>query len=300
MRQKIVSLGDVAWDIFLKPARNMVWGSDVPGLADMQPGGSAANFAVWASRLGAKVSLVGKIGDDWLGQIMRDYLQRQKVETLLHQIPSVRTARIGVLVTNCGERSFIMDKDAKLSFQPEDFSPAWLDACELFFFTGYTIFSLASLSFIHKVLAEVRRRRIPLAFDPASFHLIEGYGPTRLLKELGHFDFLLLNEKEAEVLLPGRPPQELLAHADIAVVKRGDRGASFYAPGYCLDSPAIPTHAIDTTGAGDSFDAAFLSEFLHHRNAEAAMAKGNQIGSFVVSYLGAQPAYPLSPVEVMT
>jgi ribokinase len=297
MRPKILSLGDVAWDIFLKPARSMVWGSDVPGAADMQPGGSAANFAVWASRLGARVSLVGKIGEDWFGQLMQDYLQQQGVETLLHKVAHVRTARIGVLVTACGERSFIMDKDKSLAFQPGDFNMQWFDDCSLFFFTGYTIFTPGSLPFIREVLAEVRRRHIPLAFDPASFHLIEGYGPTRLLEELGFFDFLLLNEKEAEILLPGEPPESLLRHAAAVILKRGERGASFYAPNFAIDSPALHTHAVDTTGAGDAFDATFLVEYLYHHHVEAAMARANEIGSFVVSHVGAQPAYPQA-VEV--
>jgi sugar/nucleoside kinase (ribokinase family) len=49
---------------------------------------------------------------------------------------------------------------------------------------------------------------------------------------------------------------------------------------------------VDTTGAGDAFDAAFLVEWLRSRDVEAALRAGNQLGAHVASHLGAQPPLP--------
>jgi sugar/nucleoside kinase (ribokinase family) len=49
---------------------------------------------------------------------------------------------------------------------------------------------------------------------------------------------------------------------------------------------------VDTTGAGDAFDAAFLVEWLATRNVEAALQAGNRLGAYVAGQLGAQPPPP--------
>ena len=74
MALRLLVIGDVAWDIFIRPERDLVRGSDVLGTVDVMPGGAAANVAVWARRLGADVTLMGKIGDDTLGTLMQTHL----------------------------------------------------------------------------------------------------------------------------------------------------------------------------------------------------------------------------------
>ena len=77
MALRLLVIGDIAWDIFIRPEGDLVRGSDVLGTVDVMPGGAAANVAVWARRLGADATLVGKIGDDTLGTLMHAHLQRR-------------------------------------------------------------------------------------------------------------------------------------------------------------------------------------------------------------------------------
>lgn len=288
----ILSLGDIAWDILFKPKEEIVYGSDVPGIAELLPGGSAANFAVWARRMETKSRLAGKVGDDELGEMMLTHLENERVENAMIVVPGVHTARIGVLVSPRGERAFIMDKDRFLAFHPEDFKPEVLDGCLLLFFTGYTIFTPESLEYVQLMLREARKRKILLAFDPASFHLIEGYGPSRIMEEIGPLDFLLLNEEEARALKPDQPPRSLLAQTRTLVLKRGSAGATVFQADLEISSPAQVVPVVDTTGAGDAFDAAFLVEYLKESNLEDALKRANQLGAFVVSRMGAQPTWP--------
>jgi sugar/nucleoside kinase (ribokinase family) len=55
---------------------------------------------------------------------------------------------------------------------------------------------------------------------------------------------------------------------------------------------AEPVRVVDTTGAGDAFDAAFLVEWLRTRDVEAALHAGNRLGAWVARHLGAQPPPP--------
>ncbi|MGB9553600.1 MAG: carbohydrate kinase family protein, partial [bacterium] len=173
----IVSIGDVAWDLFLEIPQGIVWGSDVPGKVEFSYGGSAANFAVWASRMGARVRLLGKVGKDFWGQLMLRHLKKEKVDFPLKPIAGGRTARIGILVSSEGERAMVMDKDPQLAFSLNDFSPAFLEECSLLFFTGYAVFARSSLEFLRVILDYCHKIQIPVAFDPSSFHLMESFGP---------------------------------------------------------------------------------------------------------------------------
>jgi sugar/nucleoside kinase (ribokinase family) len=74
--------------------------------------------------------------------------------------------------------------------------------------------------------------------------------------------------------------------APLTVVKRGAEGASAIAAGHEVHRPAIPVTAVDTTGAGDAFNAGFLSAWLAGRPLEACLAVGNTLGARAISGRG--------------
>jgi sugar/nucleoside kinase (ribokinase family) len=108
---------------------------------------------------------------------------------------------------------------------------------------------------------------------------------------------LLANDAEADVLRDGRPFSALERHAKLAVVKQGPDGASGYAGSAAWHAAASPVTVVDTTGAGDAFDAAFMVEWLASGNVEAALQAGNRLGAHVAAHLGAQPASPAQPPQ---
>ena len=292
MAFRLLVIGDIAWDIFIRPEGDLVRGSDVLGTVDVMPGGAAANVAVWARRLGAAVTLVGKLGDDTLGTLMHAHLQRESVGRHVIVVRGGLSTRVGILVSADGEHSFVIDHTKVLRFEEGDAPPSLLDGADAVFFTGYDIFLARSTAFLGPLLEDARRRRIPVLFDPSSFALIEAFGPGRLTEGVGPIDVLLANDAEADALRAGRPLESLEAWARLAVVKQGPRGASAYAPGDAWHAAANPVTVVDTTGAGDAFDAAFIVEWLASRNVEAALQAGNRLGAHVASHLGAQPSLP--------
>ena len=284
----LVVVGDIAWDILIRPEDEFVWGTDVYGAVRLSPGGSAANVAVWARRLGARVTLAGKIGDDALGVLMRANLDREGVSDGVQVVRGGATTRVAALVSPHGERAFVTDKESVLGFAPGDLDPALLNGADLVFVSGYAVFSSASAAFLSPFLDEARRRGVRIAFDPSSFDLVASYGPTRLLREVGHVDFLMVNEAEAVTLHPDAPAA-LLDTTGTVVVKRGANGASVTRRNLSRSAVAPRIEVVDTTGAGDAFDAAFLVEYVRRGDADAALAAGNRIGAFVARHLGAQP-----------
>jgi sugar/nucleoside kinase (ribokinase family) len=289
---RLLVIGDIAWDIFIRPEGDLVRGSDVLGTVDVMPGGAAANVAVWARRLGADVTLVGKIGDDTLGTLMHTHLQSEGVGRHVITVPGGLSTRVGILVSADGEHSFVIDHTKVLRFEVGDAPPSLLDAADAVFFTGYDIFLAHSTAFLAPLVAGARRRGIPILFDPSSFALIQAFGAGRLMDGVGPVDVLLANDAEADALRGGRPLESLEAWARLSVVKQGQAGASAYAEGAAWHAAANPVKVVDTTGAGDAFDAAFMVEWLKSRNVEAALQAGNLLGAHVAGHLGAQPPAP--------
>jgi ribokinase len=286
---RLLVIGDIAWDVLVRPAGELVWGADVYGHVDLFPGGSAANVAVWARRLGAEVSLVGQVGDDRLGSLMRAHLEAEGVGRSVRTVPGGETMRIGVVIRPDAEHAFVTDHSRPLRLSPADLPLSLLDGVDAVFLNGYSVFMAGSATFAAALLGEARRRRIAVAFDPSSFSLIRTYGASRLLEEIGPLDILVANEDEARALVPSTGDlEELLARAALAVVKRGGDGALALQASGTLPAAAEPITVADTTGAGDAFDAAFLVDFLTRGDLASALAAANRLGARVASQLGAQ------------
>lgn len=291
---RLLVVGDVAWDILVRPERELVWGSDVFGRVELMPGGAAANVAVWARRLGAEVVLAGKVGDDTLGELMLRHLRAEGVMTEIPGVPGKPTMRIGIVIDPRGEHGFVTDHSHPLAFSRSDLPERLLDQVDCVFFNGYGVFTSRTTEFIRPLLAEARRRGIPVAFDPSSFTMIDAYGSVRLLAEVGKLDVLLSNAEETRALSRHTDVAGLASAARLVVVKQGPDGASAFGDGGSWSSPPAPAAVVDTTGAGDAFDAAFLVEWLSGGEVEAALAAGNRLGAHVASHVGAQPNLPES------
>ncbi len=290
---RILVIGDIAWDILIRPQTDLVWGSDAFGAVELMPGGSAANVAVWARRLGAEVTLVGKVGTDVLGELMMRHLAAEGLAGAVRRVPGGFTTRVGVVVAPGGEHAFVTDHTSLLDIGAGELQTSMLDSADAVFFNGYGVFTSRSAAFIADLLAEARRRSLPIAFDPSSFALIQAYGPARLLDEAGRLDVLLANEDEVRALCDGDPLTLVGNRSALLVIKQGAQGATAIGPSGTVSAPPSPATIVDTTGAGDGFDAAFLVDYLRHRDVPRALARANRLGAYVGGFIGAQPPTPV-------
>lgn len=266
-------LGDLALDVVVAPSHPLETGTDVAGRVGFVQGGSAANTARWLGRLGARTTLIAAVGRDATGRALVDAVRGDGVTTRVSRIAGIRTARIGVLVSPGGERSFVADRGAADLLDPADLRAAW--------FAGAQALHLPVYSLVGAPLGDAGRRAVQLARDAGAMVSVDlaSIGPLmargrRAARELiasAEPDILFATASETEALLGRGPADGLLEFAQIAVVKRGSKGATVLArtgtERLRFEVATAPLGAPDTTGAGDAFDAGFLVGWFAARGA---------------------------------
>jgi sugar/nucleoside kinase (ribokinase family) len=263
-------------DVVLRASTPIETGTDVPGRVEIRLGGSAAVCARWLAQLGARSTLVCAVGRDGAGRSLIAQLRRDDVNVRAVRIPGHRTGRIGVLVAPSGERSFVADRRAATRMEPEDLKPEWFDDLDLIHLPAYSLLvePLGSAAARAVELARARSQHVRVSVDLASVGPLLAHGRREALELIGGLrpDLLFATETEAEALLGRHVPEGLLDLAAVAVIKRGARGARVFArvdhgqteavPPLQFDIATTPVPAEDTTGAGDAFDAGFISGWL--------------------------------------
>jgi sugar/nucleoside kinase (ribokinase family) len=240
-------------------------GTDVPGRVALRQGGSAANTARWLARLGVRTTLVAAVGRDPIGRALVEAIRDDGVRPRIVRIAGMPSGRIGVLVNQAGERSFVADRGAADRLAPDDLRATW--------FRGADAVHLPAYSLLGEPLGLAGRRSIELgraagalvSLDLASIAPLLAHGRRAAigLVRSVEADLLFATAAETEALLGRYAVDGLLEYAPLAVVKRGAAGATIL--GRELppqDVVASAVQATDSTGAGDAFDAGFLAAWL--------------------------------------
>ncbi len=129
-------------DILVKPAGDVVRGSDTVSLIEARPGGSAATQAAWLGWLGVDVTFAGRCGARDVSY-HRAELERFGVRTWLVADPEADTGSIVIMVSPDGERTMFTDRGANLRLRRSDLPVDLLDDAAVLHLTGYTFFEPA-------------------------------------------------------------------------------------------------------------------------------------------------------------
>ena len=224
-----------------------------------EPGGKGANQAFAAARLGGDVAFFGRVGTDEFGAAMYANLESVGCDVSgLRQVAG-RSGVAVILVSSAGQNSIVVVPGANQFYRPADVvadAPAFAGAA----------FALLQLEIpMDTVIAaamEAKKQGARVVLDPAP-------APHSLSPELcRHIDILTPNESEAAQLVNGRPgPLSEKEGMDVAgqlqrlgvstvIIKLGERGCLLAEAGNMTFVPAPPVSAVDSTGAGDVFNAA--------------------------------------------
>lgn len=294
----LVSLGDLAWDVLAKPDTLLLPGGDTTGRLELSGGGSAANLAVWAARLGTPTTFVGKIGRDRFGELATAELEAEGVRAAVIASEQHPTGVILALIDRRGQRAMLTGQGADWELLPAELPREVLSGAGHLHLTAWSLFRdpprAAALEAAHLAKAA----GATLSLDPGSFQMIQQLGREQFLHIVDDvpFDLIFPNDDEAFAMsgqqehgaaldwLRERYPQALV------VLKMDEDGALLEGPQTPrVHVPATRDRLVDATGAGDAFGGAFLSQWLTHRNAEAAARVAVQVGGWVVSHFGARP-----------
>ncbi len=296
-------VGDLVLDVLVRAGRPLAHGSDVRGAVEFLPGGSAANFAVWASRLGASVSFCGAVGTDFIGDHLVADLRAEGVECSgAVRIPG-RSPSVFALIGADGERTMVTDRRATLAYGASHVSVETLTGARHLHLTAYSLFDDGPAGAAIEAARLARASGASISLDLSSAALLEAHGARRTREEIATLrpEVIFGNEEEFLALSQQQGIEKaadgLLRLAPVVVLKRGREGCLLATPDQVRSFEGDAVHPLDTTGAGDAFDAAWVCSWLRGNGFEQACAAANRLAARVVLVSGAR-GNPLGPLSI--
>ncbi len=228
-------------------------------------GGSGAIFACGLSRLGRPVKFLGKIGADPTGDVLLRMMRERGVDVSGLRRDSKIGTGIAVAFTETDDRALVSYLGTVATATMRDIAPGNLEAYSHLHLTSPFLQMGLRDQFL-PLLKRAKRAGLSTSLDP-------GWDPRErwdLDALYPWIDVLLVNEVEAKALTgSGRPAvaaKKLAAKGTVVVVKAGPKGAVAATKGGEWSARPFPVDPVDTTGAGDTFDAAFIDGWLEgHR-----------------------------------
>lgn len=257
-------------------------------------GGSGAIFACGAARLGLRVALAGVVGDDTFGRFMCAELQERGVDTSGIVVIPGRSTGVTVVLSGREDRAMLTFagtiKDLRRSLLDEDL----LGRTRHVHVSSYFLQDALTPE-LPELLREARAGEATTSVDPNWDP--SGLWDSGLLALLPEVDVFLPNEMEALSLARISVREDAMARlrssgAGTVVVKTAGEGAVGAQASESLSVPALPTHVVDSTGAGDSFDAGFLAGFLGGEPLRRCLEIGNACGALSTLGIGGTSTQP--------
>ncbi len=256
----------------------------------LAPGGSAANAAMGAARLGLRVSFLGKVGGDVTARHYRDAFAATGGDTARFKHATVPNGRCLSMVTPDSQRTMRTHLGAAMTLHPDEITVDDFRGCRHAHIEGYLMFNPA---LAEKVVATARRAGCTISLDLASFEVVNVARDWLLGQLRQGVHAVFGNEDEVRALFQvdasyDAYARKLAGYGGIAAVKMGKDGAWVAQGGEVHRiAPVSAPHVVDTTGAGDAWAAGFLFGWLRGAPLPAAGAIASLMGAECVQHLGA-------------
>ena len=293
--RKILVAGDINVDLicsgyqtFPAPGREVLVDDFV-----MTLGGSSAICAMGLARLGNPVAFIGKVGADSWGDYCIETLRSAGIDVSgLGRDPALRTG-VTISITSAEDRALVTYAGSVAALRAADVD-AWAldDACHLHVSSFFLQQDLRPA--FRRLFALARSSGLSTSLDPG-FDPAERWEPD-LIETLGSVDLLFPNEVELAAISGTADLAEGLRRVGgdrtRVVAKLGPRGCAILEKGALLEAPAFTIDPIDTTGAGDSFDAGFLHAWLRELPIRECLRWASACGALSTRGLGGTPFQP--------
>lgn len=247
--------------------------------------GNASNAAVGASRLGFKSALVSWVGEDVAGELSREALVKDRVDSRYLQTDPSHPTSEATILNYSGERTQFV------YFQPRKYQLPKLASARCIY---YTAMGLKHAAFNRAVLQHLKTHPdIFFAFQPGSTHIHSGLEAISGL--IARSDIFILNLDEAHHLLPDgdRTTLNIMERfwhigAKITAITDGKNGAECYNGTHHCHMPAFPVNPVEKTGAGDSFAIGMTAALLSGKPLNEALRWGTANSWSVIQHYGPQ------------
>ncbi len=258
-------IGDLVQDVVVWQQEPQRKATDTRSDIAMRRGGSAANVAAFAGPR-HPTRFIGCVGDDLGGHVLRQELTERGVDVRL-QVRGT-TGMIVLLIDDVGERTMFPSRGA--SARLERIDPAWLEGLDVLHVTAYSFESGTTVEAVLDAVARQHEAGGLVSMDVSSTGMIRHCGTDAFLSlvERVRPAFVSANEDECRLLglADAGAPGPALARFPGAVLlaRRGSHATTVVREGRVLAEVPVPPveHVRDLTGAGDAFNAGFLTTYL--------------------------------------
>ncbi|MBX9953853.1 ribokinase [Peribacillus simplex] len=281
---RIAVVGSSSMDLVVTSAKRPMAGETVLGESFITvPGGKGANQAVAAARLGAEVSMVGCVGDDVYGEIILDNLKKNHVNTKYVEPVTGSASGTAHITLSEGDNSIIVVKGANDFITPEYVQKA------------KKVIEESDIVLVQQEIPEETVEYLADLCNMLQKRLLLNPAPACKLSKavIQQASFLTPNEHEFEILFDGRDRTEVLTeYPNKLFITEGKNGVRYFDGHEEKVVPSFEVEAVDTTGAGDTFNAAFAVAVAEGKSFDESLLFANRAASISVTKLGAQGGMP--------
>jgi len=291
---KVVTIGEILVEImaeqrghgFREPMR----------LIGPFPSGAPAIFIDQVAKLGQACGIISCVGDDDFGRLNLQRLADDGVDVnAVEVVPGYATGSAFVHYRDDGGRDFVFNikNSACGQVRLTDAASEMLAVCGHLHVSGPSLFSASIIEMTIKAAELVKSNGGTISFDPNIRKEVTGDPRVRaaLSAILACCDTFLPSGEELVLLTEATTPEaavsEILGHGvDAIVVKNGAAGATYYGANGTVSAPGYPVEELDPTGAGDCFDATFVTCRLQGLSVQESLAYANASGARAVTIGG--------------
>ncbi|WP_347551883.1 ribokinase [Pseudalkalibacillus hwajinpoensis] len=283
-KAKIAVIGSSSMDLVVTSEKRPGAGETVLGKAfKTVPGGKGANQAVSASRLGADVYMIGCVGDDHYGKaILANFAQNGVHTDYVEPVTDMESGTAHIILAE-GDNSIVVVKGAN-----DHVTPSYVDRAK-------QLISECDLVMIQQEIPEETVEHTALLCNELQVPLLLNPAPARPISQqiINHAAYITPNEHEAAVLFGGKSKEGALQEFPGKVfITEGASGVRYFDGSKEVLVPSFKVVAIDTTGAGDTFNAAFGTAIAEGKELVQSLTFANRAASLSVTGFGAQGGMP--------
>lgn len=287
--------GDINVDVLVPNTDTLPPGGeewDVPVMETM-PGGGAALFAMGLAKLNLHPVFKGALGGDCYGHYLFDCMKSVGVDTELLEVNPEKKTGISISFTNERDRSFLTFRGTNADIDFGQIPMEQVKDARHIHVTGYCGSRKHDqyLTLLKKLKKETD---VTISFDLGWDDSGE-WNPA--IRELfPYIDVLFMNETESihygRTKTAEEAAKEFAGYGPLTVIKLGKKGSLAVKDGQVYHKEGFTVSVVDTTGAGDSFNAGFLYGFLRGAAVEESLRFGNGCGALSCTGLGGNTAFP--------
>ncbi|SHJ80804.1 ribokinase [Tepidibacter formicigenes] len=292
--KKIAVIGSLNMDLVVNVEKMPKVGQTVIGSNFKEvPGGKGANQAVAMARLGGKVYMIGKVGNDGFGKTLIDSLKKDEINVdYIKKEENTPTGVALITVNKDADNSIVVAPGAnyKLSKEDIDDSIKVLEECSI------VVLQLETpIDTVKYVLEKSKSLNKYTILNPAPAIKLE----DEIIK---HVDLLTPNETELEILsgVEIKKEEDILIAAKVLIdkgvkeliVTLGEKGSLYINKDTYKMHKSYKVKAVDTTAAGDSFTGAIAVALVNKKNIEESIDFASKVGALSVTKEGAQSSLP--------